>query len=82
MLTVSNTQSTLAPLHKHQRQSDAWIEAYKKEVDTIQGTGYFGVVNRPLKEKVIKILELFVTKHDPLSNSWIAKLHFVAGGDL
>ena len=40
------------------------------------------IIDKPKNKEIIKLLELFVRKYDNIKNQWIAKVRFVARGDL
>ena len=79
--------STVSPPKTYQEiirrlDKDDWIQAYRKEVQNIESIGQLEVVDRPIGEHIIPVLELFTVKYDNINSSTIPKCRIVARGDL
>ena len=84
--TVAITKTTIPPKNyhsiKYRGDKDLWEAAYMKELMNLQQIGHMSVIDKPKNQEIIKLLELFVRKYDNINNKWIAKVRFVARGDL
>ena len=66
---------------QHRNDKQQWIEAYQKEVNSLEKVGGMVVVPHPRKEEVLELLEIFSWKENTFSGKREAKVRMAGRGD-
>ena len=85
-LNVLTTQDELKPPRtwkdiESREDKQQWIEAYQKEVDSLESVAGMLVVDHPRSEEVLELLEIFSWKENTYSGKREAKVRMAGRGD-
>ena len=81
LLKSTKPPKSCGELH-HRSDKDEWLQAHAKELTNLQEIDNMKIVSKPKNAQIIQLLELFVVKHNNLTQKTIPKVRFVARGDI